>query len=95
MKLILRVRARQDIDSVLDYTEATHGADAAEAYFTLVELALIRLTEHPQLGMARPDLSCGMRSYPVGEHRIYYLLTTDRVLIVRILHKSMDEIRHL
>ena len=95
MKLILRARARQDIDAILDYSHAEHGKSAAEAYYALINAALARLTDYPQLGMARIDLRSGLRSYPVGEHRIYYLALSDQLSIVRILHKSMDVERHL
>ena len=70
-------------------------AVVAKAYYALIDAALTRLTDYPQLGMARTDLSPLLRSYPVGEHRIYYRLTTDCVAVVRVLHKSMDEARNL
>jgi toxin ParE1/3/4 len=91
----LRVRAHQDIEAILDYSAAEHGHAAAEAYFALLEGALAQLAEHPHIGFARPDLNPAMRSYPFGEHRIFYLLLSDRLSIVRILHKTMDDVRHI
>ena len=94
MKIRLRARARQDLDGILDYSVAEHGEAQAEAYLRAIGAALARLADHPELGMARPDLALELRSYPVGEHRIFYLLLADRISVVRVLHKAMDAERH-
>ncbi|HEX8124932.1 MAG TPA: type II toxin-antitoxin system RelE/ParE family toxin [Allosphingosinicella sp.] len=43
----------------------------------------------------RGDLKKGLRSLPAGEHRIYYRFDGETVLVARVLHKAMDEGRHL
>jgi len=95
VKVRLRARACHDLAAILDYSIAEHGEAQAEAYLRAIDAALRRLTDYPELGAARPDLAERMRSYPVGEHRIFYLLLPDRISVVRVLHKAMDADRHL
>lgn len=95
MKLHLRVKARQDLEDILDYSVTEHGDLVAEDYLRGFGAAFDRLLDHPAIGAARPDLHPAMRSYSVGEHRVYYLLLSDRISIVRVLHKAMDVPRHI
>ena len=95
MKIRLRARARQDLDSILEHGVAEYGEARAEAYLRAINAALGRLAEYPELGEARPELAARMRSLPVREHRIFYLLLADRISVARVLHKAMDVGRHL
>ena len=95
MKVRIRARARQDIDAILEHSVAEHGEARAETYLRAIDAALARLTAYPELGLARPSLEPMMRSFPVGEHHIFYLLLPDRISVVRVLHKAMDVERYL
>jgi toxin ParE1/3/4 len=95
MKVRIRARARQDLDAILEYTIVEHGEAQADAYLRTIGTALGRLADYPELGLARPELTSAMRSYPVAEHRIFYMLLPDRISVVRVLHKAMDAARHL
>lgn len=88
-------RADADLDDILDYSIATQGREAAEAYLELIDAALVRLAEFPELGAPRPELEPELRSLPAGEHRIYYFFDGRTVLVARVLHKAMDAERHL
>ncbi|MDQ2892144.1 MAG: type II toxin-antitoxin system RelE/ParE family toxin [Pseudomonadota bacterium] len=95
MTVRVRARARTDLDTILDYSIVEHGEAAAEAYLRAIGAAFDRLADYPGIGAARRDLSPDVRSFPVGEHRIYYVMTTTHVSIVRVLHKAMDPARHV
>lgn len=95
MKLRIRAEARSDLDAILDYSVVKHGAATAEAYMRSIGAAFDRLLDHPEAGIDRSDLSPDVRSYPVGQHRIYYRLSEDRLSIARVLHKAMDPSRHV
>lgn len=95
MKVRLRAQARRDLAEILDYSVAEHGEAAAEAYLKRIDAALSTLSLHPQLGIDERSRAHDLRSYPVGEHRLYYLLLSDRLSVVRVLHKRMDAGRHL
>lgn len=46
------------------------------------------------LGRARDDLSPGCRSFPQGRHAIFYEVTELGIVIIGILHQSMDVQTH-
>ena len=95
MRLELSRRAQADLDDIRDFSVRQYGIDRAILYLDAIEQGFRRLLDHPRIGSDRDDLRPGLRSYPVGEHRVYYRLTTDCVAVVRVLHKSMDEARNL
>ena len=95
MRLELSRRAQADLDDIRDFSVSEFGFERAIPYLDAIEQGFRRLLDHPRIGTSRTDLRPGVRSYPVGEHRIYYRLTADRVSVIRLLHKSMDEARNL
>lgn len=84
-----------DLESILDYGIATHGRVKAEHYLQTINMTATRLANFPGLGAARDDLRPGLRSLPSGEHRLYYPVDPEEVVILRVLHKAMDPDRHL
>lgn len=72
-----------------------HGCPVAEAYLRAINATFERLAVFPEFGVVRTDLIAGIRSVPTGEHQIFYTVTSEAVLIVRVLHKAMDPTRHL
>lgn len=95
MKVRLRLRAQQDLAAILDHGVAEHGEAAAEAYLKRIDAALALVGEHPQLGRSEGERARDLRSYPVGEHRLYYLLLPDWLSVVRVLHQRVDARLHL
>lgn len=95
MKVRLRARARRDLREILDHSVVQHGEEVADAYLRDIDAALTRLSTYPELGTPRADLGPDLRSLPVREHRIFYIVYPDRVSVLRVLHKAMDVQRHL
>ena len=87
--------ADADLDGILDYSIAEHGRAVAEAYLRTIHAAFDRLSDFPEFGVARSDLSAGLRSLPCGGHHIFYIVEAESVLIARVLHRAMDPARHL
>jgi len=88
MRLELSRRAQADLDEIRDYTVGQFGAEQAIAYLDAIEAAFRQLLAYPMLGVVslHPDL----RSLGCRQHRIYYTVDDERVLVVRVLHKAMD-----
>lgn len=87
-------KASEDIDSILDYSIINFGVNVATDYSNSLEKCFETLGKNPKLGIKvehiRPDyLYFGHRS-----HLIFYKNNAENILIVRILHKSMDAPRH-
>lgn len=94
MRLVLRAAAERDLDGVFDYSVAAHGAGSAERYMRDLQAGMDRLLEYPSLG-AETDSKVGLRACGLREHRIYYRVEGDEIVVARVLHKSMDASRHL
>ncbi len=94
MRLELSRRAQADLDDIRDYSLAQFGAERAVAYLDAVERAFRRMIDYPDLGAVHPTVRPPMRSLGCGQHRIFYEVRGDTILLVRILHKAMDVGRH-
>ena len=95
MRLELSRRAQADLDDVRDFSLERFGAVRAIAYLDAVEQAFRRIPElsrnrRPASGVAAaaPVLAC-------EQHRIFYDVRKDRVVVLRILDKAMEVERHL
>ena len=95
MRLELSRRAQADLDEIRDYSVAEFGALRAVAYLDAVESAFRRIVLFPDIGAVHPTVRPVCRSLSCHQHRIFYEVGSDTILIVRILHKAMDVERHL
>ena len=60
-------------------------------YLKEVDQVFHALAKNPLMGRACDDIREGYRKFPHGGHVIYYKhLSEDELLIVRILHMTMD-----
>jgi toxin ParE1/3/4 len=88
--LHLTTDAERDLRSILRYSERTWDEHQRNAYGQRIDDALQRLAQFPELGRSREDIGSGWRSYPAGEHTIYYRAEETSVTVFRILHRKMD-----
>ncbi|MEJ7935770.1 type II toxin-antitoxin system RelE/ParE family toxin [Sphingobium sp. AN558] len=95
MRLELSRRAQADLDDIRDYSVEHFGLARAILYFDAIEEAFRRVLAYPEIGATQTDLATGLRSLPVGEHRLFYRVERERILIVRLLHKAMNPVRHI
>lgn len=92
--------AEQDYAKIIAWTVKTFGSRQAQRYRALFKEAHARLAQDPLAAPARTreDLGVGYRvmhlSRP-GRHYLIYRIEERRVVVVRILHDSMDLSRHL
>ncbi|KYC41883.1 hypothetical protein WA1_17840 [Scytonema hofmannii PCC 7110] len=96
--LELRPQARSDIKDILKYTTQRWGAQQRSRYKKLIERCLDSIAANPLPRSKKEDAIADYYRRHVdgkGRHFVYYRLLEDRVLVVRILHDSMDVDRHL
>lgn len=102
--------ADQDIEHIWDYTARRYNAEQADAYTDLIGQALRDIEQDPERPSSRkhPDLGEEIRSYRVDlskrrsgtgikspRHVIFYTLAyDDEILVLRILHETMEPYRH-
>lgn len=91
----LHPAADLDLTRIYHYSVEEWGLSRAEQY--------IRDLESAFKGLAVGDLSSkdagfilpGLRSYRVVSHVVFFKQTSDGIIVIRVLHKSMDFERHL
>ena len=89
-RLRLTPEARDDLSDILQYSLEMWGRAQRDRYRALIQRTLRNLARFPDIGRQRDELGEGWRSFPVGQHLVFYW-TTDRELIVaRIMHSGRD-----
>ena len=87
--------AETDLAEIADYTIDTLGIEQARRYRDALETCFRNLAANPRLGRNAQDLAPDLRRFEHRSHVVFYLQRDPGVLIVRILHASMDAPRHL
>ena len=88
-------RAAADLTAVADYTIAEFGIGQARRYRDQLQGCFTSITDNPSLGKSADDLAPGLRRIRQQAHVIFYRPGPDHILIVRVLHYSMDFERHV
>ena len=82
--------AETDLAEIADYTIDTLGIEQARLYRDGLETCFRNLAANPRLGRSAQDLAPDLRRFEHRSHVVFYLQRDPGVLIVRILHASMD-----
>lgn len=92
---LLTPAARDDMADVWRYSSENWGSDQAASYVRSIQHACQGLADGTRI--SRPvDIRNGYRKTLVGSHVLYFTQAEGQpVIIVRILHQSMDVSRHL
>jgi toxin ParE1/3/4 len=93
--VVLKPAAKRDIRAILLYTGEQWGTAQRRVYREVIDRALGALAANPLLGRSRDEVAPGLRSFPAGQHVIYYRIDQASVTVFRILHGKMDAPRHL
>ena len=88
-RLVLSVRARDDLREIYLYTLDTFGLAQAERYHEQLEQAFRLLCQFPELGRPKDNLRPGLRLYAVGRHQILYTVR-EAIEIEGLPHDSRD-----
>lgn len=94
-QLELSVAADADLFDILAYGAAVHGEAASDAYYSGLVEAFALLCQHPEAGQVDEDSGLGLRRWRYRQHRIFYRVEEDTLLIVRIFHVAADAVRWL
>ena len=94
MTLTFSPAAAADIGAIWDYTADTWGMDQADRYVDDIRAACTALASGERVGR-KVDVRDGYLKYPVGRHLIFYRQNRPGIVVIRVLHQSMDVERHL
>jgi toxin ParE1/3/4 len=85
-------QAAGDLDNIWYYVAQESGSvEIADQLIDSITDRFILLAGHLYLGRPRDDdFGIGLRSFPVGEYVIVYLVEDKDVLILRVVHGRRD-----
>lgn len=86
---IITPEAEEDIDEIL-YFIASDNFEASLLFYDRFQSIFETLAASPRAGRERPDISEGLRSFPVGNYLIFYRIWAHEVAITRVIHGSRD-----
>ena len=87
--------AERDFEEIYAYTIETFGLAQARAYGTGLQDQLALVAAHPRIGRRYDEVQEGLHRFEYERHSIYYRLSDDGILVLRLLHQRMDPARHL
>jgi toxin ParE1/3/4 len=90
----LSPRAAEDMAGIATYTLSTWGESQMLKYVGALRQCARLLAENSKLGRPCGWIRPGLRRFEKSEHVIYYRLQPDGILISRVLHRSMNPLRH-
>ncbi|HUY80787.1 MAG TPA: type II toxin-antitoxin system RelE/ParE family toxin [Acidobacteriaceae bacterium] len=86
----LSKEAELDLDGIIGYTLSTWDEQQADRYTTEIRDCCRLLANKPEIGRLCQWDPQGLRRMEHKSHVIFYEKTGDGIMIVRILHKSME-----
>lgn len=90
-KFILTKKALDDLSDIWDYTYNTWSEQQADTYYENIIQVCELLAANPLIGKSYQIISDELMGFPCGKHLVFYQISTpDEILIIRILHQSMD-----
>ena len=87
--------AEYDLEEIIDYTVQQWNEQQALRYLDGLETQGQRLADNPDIGAKRDSIAEGLLSFPYESHILYYFKMPHGITILRVLHQSMDPVRHL
>ena len=93
---LLTTAARSDLITIGRFTSDKWGKRQRDKYLKQLDDAFKLLARQPEIGISTADIKPGYRKFSQGSHIIFYRAGTDsKIVVIRILHNSMDVDRHL
>lgn len=90
MQLKYSEEAERDIDKMYGYGAEIFGMAQADAYMVGLNRLFDTLRDNPLIGRERDEVRPPIRLFPYEAHHVFYDVLDDRVVIRRLLHRSVD-----
>ena len=87
--------ARADLASIDEYSAEQFGDDVADVYSRGFHEVFDLLRRHPLAGAKKRELGNAVRCFVHRQHRIFYRVDGDLILIIRIIHHAQNARRAL
>lgn len=90
MQLKRSIAADNDLIDIYQYTFEAYGKAKAESYFAELTHSMVLISESPYMYRERTEFVPPVRIARAGQHLVVYSIEANFVLVVRVLHTSMD-----
>ena len=92
MRLRVARSAVAGLDEIWAYIATKEGIAVAERLVGSITSRFSFLAKNPAAGRSRPELREGLRSFPIGNYRIYYRQEPNGIVtILYVRHAARDE----
>lgn len=88
-------KAIDDLEGIYLYSVNEFGIQRTEDYISAIESSFQYLADDPLISRKCDYVNSNLRAFNVGSHVIFLKITDYGIVIIRILHQSMDFNRHL
>jgi toxin ParE1/3/4 len=96
--LVISPAAQSDLEAIYVQGVANWGESQSVKYLNRIKEHVKTLLTQPLMGMERPELMVGLRSFPVEQHVVFYRLAgpeNSHLEVVRVLHGRQDPELHV
>lgn len=90
LRVLLRPLAVADLEGIWHYTAQTWSVDQADVYLDQINANLLLVAENPTIGIDYSHVGHGVHRYQVGRHGVFYRVDSGQLIVIRVLHDSMD-----
>lgn len=90
----LSTKSVTDLDDIYEYTALNFGLPQARNYLNGLDDCFEILAQQPARGRRADRIAPELRRYEYRSHVVFYIPEGEGVMIVRVLHKSMDALKH-
>uniref|UniRef100_UPI00405667D4 type II toxin-antitoxin system RelE/ParE family toxin n=1 Tax=Candidatus Electrothrix sp. TaxID=2170559 RepID=UPI00405667D4 len=92
-QLVISPVAQNDFKNIFQFGLRHWGKNQSISHLNNLKNHLWTLTQHPHIGIERPELQPEIRSIPSTSHVIFYRIQAQTIEIIRILHVRQDPSR--
>lgn len=89
-QVLLRPKARSDLDAIWAYTVSEWSQPQAVSYLTGLDGVFRLIAEFPELARERAEFTSAVRIYPYRRHLVIYTAQPDTLDVLRILGARSD-----
>lgn len=91
----LTPKAESDLAGIWLYTCEIWDAKQADKYLDQLEAGMNQLGVYPLMGVDYNHIRPGYRRFRIAHHDVFYQVLESELMVVRVLHESMDAPRRL
>lgn len=88
--VVLTQRAQSDLREIERFSVREWGRKTADEYLDDLQSALDRLKEDPEILRLEPDLAPGLYFYRVRRHFLVCDCSSETIVVLTVIHTSMD-----